>query len=143
MSITKKWKLPEVPDKLDTEYDRMSPERQHLKTLNKRECGIDIPADPIDIDAFVEEGVSGEELHKREIIKQANHMTTDSDIDYELQGEPPGIDDDDEIDLGVTPVPSQRPSHRMAPIPYELMHPIPVEHDFIITDNYEDDFDRL
>lgn len=42
------------------------------------------------------------ELHRREQARLANQVPTDSDIDEETRGEPLGIDDDDEIDAGIT-----------------------------------------
>lgn len=70
-------------------------------SMNQRECGVDICKDPVDIDDFVDEGVSKEELVKRAKIREAKMIPTDSDIDMEACGEPPGIDDDDEIDAEI------------------------------------------
>ncbi|TNV84502.1 hypothetical protein FGO68_gene10024 [Halteria grandinella] len=133
------WKLPDIPERLSTDNDFDSPQRRDWRTMHQRECAYDLPPDPIDIDAFVDEGMPEGEIQRREMMRVAQQVPTDSDIDEEVRGEPSGIDDDDEIDAGVTTVTSQLQSQRQ--MVSQMQQPGYI--DFVIIENYEDDFDRL
>jgi hypothetical protein len=45
---------------------------------------------------------------------------TDDDIDEDVRNDPPGIDDDDEIDAGITPAQSKPSSHRVYDLRYNV-----------------------